>query len=344
MLAEILNRYNLDIQKCQVTPLGVGLINSTWKISTQERAFILQEINTRVFQKPEVIADNLNRVEQFLSEHSPWYLFPAPLPNVEGCTLSFWQDRCFRVLPFVEGSLTFTSLDKAEQAFEAAQQFGRLSRLLNDFDADTLGYTIPDFHNLSLRVTQFDEALKAAVADRKELASAEIEKVTQYADIISVYEQLRAGGLIPLRVIHHDTKISNVLFDQQGKGLSVIDLDTIMPGYFMSDVGDMMRTYLSPANEEERDLDQVFVRTDYMKAIYQGYMSEMGEILTEYEKQLFLYSGRFMIFMQALRFLTDFLNGDIYYPVQYAEHNLSRARNQFRLLECYIEAESQIQL
>ena len=136
-----------------------------------------------------------------------------------------------------------------------------------------------------------------------------------------------------LRVTHHDTKISNVLFDESGKGICVIDLDTIMPGYFISDLGDMFRTYLSPANEEVKDFNAIDVRDDFFRAIVQGYVSTMGTELTEEEKRLILYSGKFIIYMQAMRFLADYINNDVYYGARYEEQNFVRAGNQLQLLK-----------
>ncbi|WP_431217988.1 phosphotransferase enzyme family protein [Puia sp. P3] len=156
-------------------------------------------------------------------------------------------------------------------------------------------------------------------------------------NIVSEYEDIRANKGFQLRVTHHDTKISNVLFDRQGKGICVIDLDTMMPGYFISDVGDMLRTYLSPVSEEEKDLTQITVRESYFKAIVEGYMEEMRGELTPTEKDAFVYAGAFMMYMQALRFLSDYLNDDVYYGRRYEDHNYVRALNQATLLRKYNE-------
>ncbi|WP_394353154.1 phosphotransferase enzyme family protein [Mucilaginibacter humi] len=248
----------------------------------------------------------------------------------------------YRLLPFIKNSHTVDVVSEPSQAYEAAKQFGKFSRLLNDFDADSLKYTLPDFHNLSLRVDQFKSAIKNAAVDRLDKAAVEIKQIEKYEDIAETYRQLVEEKKIPLRVIHHDTKINNVLFDADDKGLCVIDLDTVMPGYFISDVGDMMRTYLSPANEEERDLAKVFIQEDNFTAIYKGYMMEMGDVLTLAEKELFFYSGQFMIYMQAVRFLTDYLNGDVYYHTTYPGQNLVRAQNQLSLLNKYISAQTRL--
>ena len=204
-------------------------------------------------------------------------------------------------------------------------------------------HTIPDFHNLTLRLAQFEKALASADPVRLQKAAETIKEAQQHTAIAETYRQLVQNKQMPLRVIHHDTKINNVLFDDNDKGLCVIDLDTVMPGFYISDVGDMMRTYLSPANEEEQDLSKIEVRLDYFAALHQGYMQQMGEILTPFEKSLFVYSGKFIIYMQALRFLTDYLNNDSYYGAKYDGHNLIRAQNQLKLLSKYTAAEDKFE-
>ncbi len=157
--------------------------------------------------------------------------------------------------------------------------------------------------------------------------------------IVEVFEAIKANPGFKLRVMHHDTKISNVLFNAENKGACVIDLDTVMPGYFISDVGDMMRTYLSPVTEEESDFDKIKVRDEYFKAIADGYLNKMRDKLSETEKAHFVYAGKFLIYMQAIRFLTDYLNNDAYYGSKYEGHNLMRAKNQIVLLQRFIEKE-----
>ena len=157
------------------------------------------------------------------------------------------------------------------------------------------------------------------------------------------YEALKASGNLKLRVTHHDTKINNVLFDDENKGICVIDLDTLMPGYFISDVGDMIRTYISPFGEDEKDLSKLEMREDYFTAIAEGYLSEMFDELNEAELQHFVFAGKFMIYMQALRFLSDYLNNDVYYGSKYEGHNFIRATNQVHLLKLLIEKEEKFQ-
>ena len=336
----ILNSFGLKPNNFQIASFGSGLINYTWKVSGTKRQYILQQINKNVFKTPRDIANNLVQLENYLKQTAPEYLFAAPLPTTSGKYLAEDEGNYYRLLPFIKNSHTVDFIDEDKQAYEAAKQFGKFTRLLNGFNLQKLKYTLIDFHNLTLRVEQFKMALANADKERLKNAAAEILQVEANIDIAHIYKQLVDGKQIPMRVIHHDTKINNILFDNNNCGLCVIDLDTVMPGYFISDVGDMMRTYLSPANEEERDLNKVQINDDYFIAVYKGYMEEMGGTLTAAEKDLFIYSGKFMIYMQAIRFLTDFLNGDIYYHTQYAGHNLVRTQNQLILLERYLQSEN----
>lgn len=336
MLSDVLLTYGIDEFSHRVVPFGSGLINRTWRVTGIKGDFILQEINTAVFKRPEDIADNLENIKKFLQSTNPGYCFAAPVATLSGDMITFSRGRCYRLLPFVKGSVTVNFLKQPKEAFEAAKQFGKFVRLLDQFPVDELKYTLPDFHNLDLRIKQFEWALGNAERERLDNAAIEIRCLQKLMDIGQLYRELVAGQTIPLRVTHHDTKISNVLFNEDGDGIAVIDLDTVMPGYFISDVGDMMRTYLAEANEEEKELDKIMVRPEFFAAIYKGYMSEMGDILTPREKDLFFYSGKFMIYMQALRFLTDYLSGDVYYHTTYAGQNLVRAKNQIDLLTKYI--------
>lgn len=343
MLQTVLRLYGLDSSACQISPLGAGLINKTWQVAGPDaQTYVLQRINSNVFKNPQYIASNIEKIAKYLAASDPSYLFAAPLPAADGKYMVIVGDEYYRLSRYIPESYTLNSLTEPSQAYEAARQFGRFSRLLRNFDVGQLQYTLPDFHNLTLRITQFQNAVKQATDERIEKAATQIEKVNALMAIADTYRNIADRKAIPLRVIHHDAKINNVLFDKNGKGLCVIDLDTVMPGYFFSDVGDMMRTYLAEANEEEQDIDKIIIRPQFFRAIYAGYMEEMSDILTPAEKELFIYSGRFMIYMQAVRFLTDYLNGDVYYTTHYEGQNLVRATNQLRLLEMYIASEKSL--
>lgn len=333
MLQPVLSAFGLKEETVAITPYGNGLINHTWKITTPHNQYILQRLNQSVFRKPGVIAHNLRIMAAYLKDHHPGYLFVAPLPSANGSDMVYMKEEgYFRLFPFVGGSHSKNVADTPRQAFEAARQFGRFTRLLAGMEVTKLQITIPSFHNLSLRYRQFLQAAKNGSQQRRQACTGLINELLAHSSIEKEYRTILSDPHFRQRVTHHDTKISNVLFDPQDNGLCVIDLDTVMPGFFISDVGDMMRTYISPVSEEEGDLCKVDVRNDFYKAVVDGYYSEMKEELSGAEKKHFYYAGQFMIYMQALRFLTDYLNNDRYYGSRFEQQNLLRAKNQMTLL------------
>ncbi len=341
VLKSVLSAYDLDIESLKIEAFGSGLINHTWRVITPNQVYILQRINHAVFKNPEDIAANISLIANHLGELYREYLFVSPTKTAVGEEMVVLENEgYFRMFPFVEGSHSKDVVETPEQAFEAAAQFGKFTFLLRGVKVDELKTTIPQFHDLSLRYKQFQDALEKGNKERITEAAELIGIIKQNADIVAEFESIKTNSDFKLRVTHHDTKISNVLFNDIDKGLCVIDLDTVMSGYFISDVGDMMRTYLSPVSEEETDFSKIEVRNDFYKAIVRGYYNEMHNELTEAEKQYFFYTGKFMIYMQALRFLTDYLNNDVYYGEKYLKHNFNRAKNQVILLGKLLEKEA----
>lgn len=338
-MIDLVKYYGLNEDKIVIQPFGNGLINHTWFVSTTNEKFILQSINTKVFKNPFAIDENINTVKKYLSEKSPDYFLPVAIEAKNGHTMIEENGIYYRLIPFVNCSQTFDVLSNPKLAFEAARQFGKFTKLLSNFDSTNLNITIPDFHNLNLRYKQFEDALQNAYPKRISEAAALIAKIYLHKNIVDEYNIIIQNSNFKKRVTHHDTKISNVLFDKDEKGICVIDLDTLMPGYFISDIGDMLRTYLCAASEEEKDLSKIFLREEYFTAVVNGYLSEMVDELSPDEKNAFIYAGKFMIYMQALRFIADFLLDDIYYGAKYPGHNLNRAMNQMTLLESLIKKE-----
>lgn len=338
MSESVLAAYGLSPAQAILERIGSGLINHTWKVWLEGQCFILQRINQDVFASPEDIACNTDIVAAYLKEQHPGYHFAAPLSSREGRSLIFREgEGYYRLFPFIDGSHSKDTVGTAEQAYEAARQFGRFTKLLSGLDADRLRITIPRFHDLEYRQAVFLKTIQEGDLRRKKEAKDLIRHLLEHAEIAAVYGKIRKSADFHIRVTHHDTKISNVLFDEAGKGICVIDLDTLMPGYFISDVGDMMRTYLSPVGEETDKASEIEVRTDFYQAIREGYCGEMESELSQEEKAHFFYSSLFMTYMQAIRFLTDYLNGDRYYAPAYPGHNLVRARNQYVLLQRLLE-------
>lgn len=342
-LSPVLLAYGFEAGSASIEPFGTGLINHSWKLTVPGKAFLVQRINQFVFICPEYIEANIRQIGTYLNQHHPDYLFVSPIKTLDGKEMVHLPELgYFRIFPFVAGSHSVDVVQTPEQAFEAAVQFGRFTRNLQHFDAGKLVPTIPDFHDLSLRYRQYTTALATGNRQRMAQATSLIQELTGLRHLVDRYEQIGRDPAFTLRVTHHDTKISNVLFDDRQKGLCVIDLDTVMPGYYISDVGDMMRTYLSPVSEEAEDVEQLVVRKPFCEAIIAGYMQEMHATLSPAEQNAFGYAGQFMAYMQALRFITDYLNDDVYYGARYPEHNFVRARNQLFLLRQLIALEDQL--
>lgn len=342
---EILLAYGFTLHTVKIQQIGSGHINSTYLLSSEnQEKFILQQINTTVFKDPLAIANNIKAIADYLTTNTPTYLFPAPISTLNGESMFHFEDEYWRLMPFIYHTVAYDTLCEPKQAFEAAKQFGKLSKLLNNFNSSILKPTIPGFHDLNWRYEQFINALDNANKTTKEKARKEIETALHYHFIVDYYKSYENSKDFPTRVMHHDTKISNVLLAKEtNDGICVIDLDTLMPGKFISDLGDMMRTYLCAFSENETDLSKIKIRLDYFEATIKGYLSEMASVLTETEKELILFSGKYMIYMQALRFLTDYLNGSIYYPISYQEQNLDRTKNQFKLLHELSQNEKELQ-
>ncbi|MEO7800447.1 MAG: phosphotransferase [Ginsengibacter sp.] len=336
-LFEITEQFGLKPASTNFKQISGGLINATWLVSVAQDQYVLQQINNTVFKKPYDLSANIEKVTSYLKKYFPDYFIPTPINSINGEGLIFVDKKYFRLFPFAKKSHSINVVKTTQEAYEAAKQFAKFTRLLAGFDVSQLKITIPDFHNLTLRYRQFLIAVENGDKERINSSGEIIKQVKQHRNIVEKFEVLTSGENLLLRVMHHDTKISNVLFNENNLGLCVIDLDTIMPGYFFSDIGDMFRTYLSPANEEEIDLDKIDVRENIFEAIISGYLQEMATVLLPLEKNEFLYAGKVLIYMQALRFLTDHLNCDIYYGAKYPGHNLNRAKNQLRLLDLLIE-------
>jgi Ser/Thr protein kinase RdoA (MazF antagonist) len=317
----------------EVAPLQSGLINTTYKITTEQGDFILQQINTQIFKCPEAIDNNLKKIKDYLQTVCVNYLFVAPIPSINGKTLIHLENRFYRVFKYIPKTHTKTVVQNAYQAYEAAKQFAQFTFMLKGFDTTKLQTTLPDFHNLTFRYQQFKTILKEGNKNRINNCADLIKKIEHAYTICETYDAFIVNTAAQKRVTHHDTKISNVLFNEDNTAVCVIDLDTVMPGYFLSDVGDMIRTYVCPVSEEESDLAKIEIRTEILQAIKDGYLFYMNNELTDFEKQHFFFAGEMMIYMQALRFITDYFNNDTYYSIHYSQQNLVRATNQMHLLD-----------
>jgi len=328
MMQTIFDQYGWG--NANAIPLTQGLINQTFAVHSVQGDFILQNINTQVFKDPFAIDHNIKAIGKYYNTNQPDQLFTHLVPNSRGETLIEWEGKYYRAFKKIDG-IGLDVLSTATQAKAAAHQFGQFTASLNDFPIKNLKVTIPQFHDLALRYHQCEQALIHGDTNRITQAKEAILFLQSHQAYVKKWLHFTSNKEAHLRVTHHDTKISNVLFKDED-AICVIDLDTTMPGYFISDVGDMCRTYLCRVNEACQDLNLIKVHPERWTAIQEGYLEAMGEFLTNFEKDHFAFSGQSIIYMQAIRFLTDYLQLDQYYKVDRSSQNIDRTLNQIQLL------------
>ena len=328
----------------EAVELKSGLINNTFHLSFDvpggRREYILQELNTNVFKKPYEVTENARRVTEFLAaayealgvEHSRRVL--RLIPTRDSGFLHIDADgMCWRAYEYVTGATAHDRPENLNQFREAGRGFGTFQRMLADYPVSELYVTIPGFHDTRARFDMFETSVRADMAKRAESAEEEIAFLrSRRARLCEIMDALDAGE-IPLRVTHNDTKINNVMLDDNtGEALCVIDLDTIMPGTLLWDFGDAIRFGASTAAEDEPDTSKIGLDMNLFRAFAEGFLSEVGHSITPREAELLPCSVEVMTGELAMRFLTDYLDGDTYFKVKDAEHNLVRARAQIALL------------
>jgi hypothetical protein len=359
---EILHEFGISGDQITAERFGNGLINDTFSVTTSStqspNRFIAQRINHHIFKNPEALMRNVSRV----CDHIRTRLTADAaddiarkcltlLPTSSGQSYHFHKpDSCdaepsfWRFFAFIDQCTSYSVVETIEQAYEAARCFGEFQRLVTDLPGDRLVETIPDFHNTPKRLEALHDAIAKDPANRASSCQEEIQFALANASIASHLLSLHHQGLIPERITHNDTKLANVLIDDRsGKGVCVVDLDTVMPGLSLYDFGDLVRTCLSPVEEDSVDLDGVQVRLPMFEALAQGFLDEMADVLTPAERSNLPFAGKLLTYEVGIRFLTDYLNGDIYFSTSRPNHNLDRARNQFRLVSRIEEAQPAMQ-
>lgn len=323
---------------------GGGHINDTFLIGIAEskEKYILQKINRNVFKIPEHVVHNIELYLNHLHQKNEFQLKTFKTSDEKPYVIDengdFW-----RMYNYIENSISYFVIEKEEHAFQAAKAFGKMQRLCLDLNTNDFFDTIPDFHNLDKRYLKFDKVLEISNEERKQNAKNEISFVKDQRKISNLITDLTISGELPIRVTHNDTKLNNVLLDSKtGEGICVIDLDTLMPGLVLYDFGDMVRTFTSPVPEDEKDSTKVVLRKEIFAALSKGYLSELSTVLTTIEKKQLLNGAKYMILIIGIRFLTDYLENDVYFKTAYNEHNLVRARNQFALLADLLKNEKKL--
>lgn len=333
----------------EAAPYGSGHINDTYCAVFNQAGvrvrYILQRINHKVFKNPPALMENIRRVTSHLaaklaSEEDFVRRALSLIPARDGRPYAVDElDNYWRTYRFIESARTYDAVQSVQQAFEASKAFGDFQKLLADLPAPRLHDTIPDFHYTPKRFAALETAIQEDIVNRAHAAKPEIEFALRHKAMVGV---LVDAGL-PVRVTHNDTKLNNVMLDDAtGKGICVIDLDTVMPGLALYDFGDMVRTATSPALEDERDLSKVMMQFPMFEALARGYLASASGFLTKAEKSFLAFSGKLITFEIGIRFLRDYLCGDSYFKVHRENHNLDRCRTQFKLVESIAQQEEQM--
>ncbi|MDE6379984.1 MAG: aminoglycoside phosphotransferase family protein [Muribaculaceae bacterium] len=340
-LKEITGHFDIRGEAQTVSPLGEGLINDTFLVTTvgDTPDYVLQRINHNVFRDVEGMQRNIeavtSHIRKKLSSAGERDIDRKVLKNVEvkdtGKTYHFDGRNYWRISLFIPDTVTLQEVTPVT-ARHAGRAFGRFQKMLADMET-TLTESIPDFHNMEFRLTQLDEAVSTDAVGRTAEVKDLLEEIDKRRTIMCEPERMYREGRIPKRICHCDTKVNNMLFDRNGDVLCVIDLDTVMPSFVFSDFGDFLRTGACTAPEDEPDISRIDFDMAIFNAFAEGYLSEAASFLTQAELDWLADSVALFPYMQAVRFLTDYINGDTYYKTRYPEHNLVRTRAQLALLK-----------
>ncbi len=327
-----LQAFNIKGAVTEIALFGLGHINDSYLVKTKGQNYLLQRLNKSVFQSPEIVESNLKAL---LSQDSN--LFVKHYKTSEGDYHFQSANQNWRLMDFIDEAYAPETANNLDEVKEVAEGFGRFTAFAEELDINHFQETIPNFHDLDLRLNQLTQAIEKDAVNRVDNSKDLIERVETFQWISKEMKRLKAEGL-PKRVCHNDTKLNNCLLNETNQNFQyIIDLDTSGPGYVLFDFGDLMRTTLSPTAENEPDGHKIEIREDYLHLLREGFISGSNNRLSSVELESLEFGGMYMTFIMAIRFLTDHLIGDIYYKTSFENENFIRARNQLRLLELMSE-------
>lgn len=350
-LIEIVSHFAIEGKVEEVRPLGAGHINDSYFVQTMGGTpdYVLQRINHHVFKDVDDLQNNIERV----TEHIRKKLVETNESDVDRKVLTLVKTKdgslyyktidgeYWRIMVYIADSKSVDDVSP-ELSYTAGNAFGNFQAMLSDLPEPPLVETIPNFHNIEARLKTFRESVERNSAGRLEKVKPMVEEIEKRAKEMSRVEELHREGKLPKRINHCDTKVNNILFDNNDEVLCVVDLDTVMPGFVVSDFGDFMRTGANNGKEDDENLDNVYFRMDIFKAYAKGYLETAKSFLTPLEIELLPFGAKLLTYMQTVRFFTDYLDGDTYYKIKYPEHNWQRTLAQFKLLQSIEENYSEM--
>ena len=331
-LNDIVSKFEITGKVTDVKPMGEGLINDTYKVfveGSNKPKYVLQRINNAIFQDVDMLMDNINKVTEHIRKKGRNSL--QFLKTNDGKSYFLDGEKYWRVMFFVPDSITYQAVTP-DYSYIAGKSFGEFESLLADLK-EPLGEIIPDFHNIEFRLKQLRDAVAEDRVGRVKEVQYYLDEIFKREDKMTVGERLFREGKLPKRVCHCDTKVNNMLFDKEGNVLCIIDLDTVMPSFVFSDYGDFLRTAANTGSEDDPNLDNIDFNMEIFKAFTKGYLEGTKDFLLPIEKENLPYAALLFPYMQTVRFLADYINGDTYYKIKYPEHNLVRTKAQWRLFE-----------
>jgi len=340
-LRSILRNFCIEGKPAAISRIGSGHINDSYLVTTTHAEYVLQRINHTIFRNVPELTNNILKVTSHLKEK----LLNQPVGLNSFCITQliptgkgeyFFQDHggnFWRLYTCISGTKSYDIIENPQLAYEGGKAFGIFQYLTSDIDPDALYEILPNFHNIETRLSDFREIVKRDPAGRVKDVQREIffieERAVEMHTILNLGQQKK----ITLRITHNDTKFNNILFNENNRAISIVDLDTVMPGYLLYDFGDAIRTGANMAAEDEEDLSKVGIDLGLFKAYSTGYLEIARKFLCPAEIDHLAFSAKFMTYIIGLRFLTDHLDGDHYYRIHFPGHNLQRAKSQFKLLK-----------
>jgi Ser/Thr protein kinase RdoA (MazF antagonist) len=341
---EVVSHFKCDADVNSYKPYGSGHINDTFflkNVSFGGSDYLLQRINHRIFTNVKRLTKNMRRVTEHLKSKMKEYGNGDPLKEVMTLIPTnngqfFYKDSVgdyWRMFYFLSDTKSYDVVETEKQAYEGGKAFGKFQAMLSDIPAGEMFEVIPDFHNIQKRLQHLDEAIVNNASGRVASVAAELEIVAKYASSMQYFQQPEQVATLPKRVIHNDTKFNNVLLNSNDEAQCVIDLETVMDGYVAYDFGDAIRTIVNTTTEDEADLSKIQLNLSLFNAYVQGYLKEASRFLTDAEVNSLMKGALLLPYMQAVRFLTDHINGDKYFKIKFEGHNLQRAKAQFQLVK-----------
>ena len=339
-LKEIVFQFIDKDENVKIEPLGKGHINDSYRVGTDEKEYVLQRINHNIFKNVHELQNNIYRV----TSHIRTKLIEKGVTDVERRVITlipthdgalYYKDvngDYWRLMIFIKDSKSYDDINP-DLAYRAGMAFGEFQKMLEDIPGEPLFETIPNFHNMEYRLESFRESVKANKAGRLDEVADLVKEIEDRAEEMCKAERMHREGKLPKRINHCDTKVNNILFDNDDQVICVVDLDTVMPGYVLSDCGDFIRTGANTGAEDDKNLDNVSVNLDIFEAYAKGYLKHAASFLTDTEIENLPYGAKLLTYMQTVRFFTDYIDGDTYYKIAYPQHNLVRTKAQFKLLQ-----------